>query len=326
MKKSIILLVILVLSIAMMSVTAGAQTTLVFASAYAENDHQTQSMIKFGELVEEKTNGEVKVEVNYGGVLGGERDVAENIQLGSIDGAILGGILQNFDSALSILEFPFLFKNPEHIRYVMDGPVGEVINERMIENINMRYLDIVMRTSRQLTTNKPINSISDLKGLKIRVPEMKAHLKTWEALGASPTPMAFTEVYTALQVGTVDGQENPVPVIYANKFYEVCDYLAYTNHLPGFMMIIINNDTYENLSYKNRIALQQAAREASLYNEKILAENMEEIDADLAENMELTYPDTAEFAEAAKDVYKEFADVEGFTELYLAIKEAAEQF
>jgi len=145
MKKSIIMLLIIMLSLLTISFTAGAQnTTLVFASAYAESDHQTQTLLKFGELVKEKTSGEIIVEVNYGGVLGGERDVAENIQLGSIDGAVLGGILQNFDSALSILEFPFLFKSPDHIKYVMNGPVGEVINERMIEKINMRYLDIVI--------------------------------------------------------------------------------------------------------------------------------------------------------------------------------------
>jgi len=326
MKKTMFLFLIFALMMFLMVGNVSAQTTLVFASAYAEDDHQTQSLIKFGELVEEKTDGEIIVEVNYGGVLGGERDVAENIQLGSIDGAILGGILQNFDPALSILEFPFLFKNPEHIKAVTNGPIGEVINERMQENINMRYLDIVMRTSRQLTTNKPVNSVEDLQGLKIRVPEMKAHLETWSAMGASPTPMAFPEVYTALQVGTVDGQENPVPVIYANKFYEVCDYLAYTNHLPGFMMIVINDDTYRSMSYEHRIALQQASHEASLYNEEILAESMEAIEAELHEKMEVTRPDTSEFAAAAGDVYKEFDNVEGFTELYLAIKELGEDY
>lgn len=324
MKKSIVLLVTFLFVITLFSGVAAAETKLVFASAYAEDDPQTRSLLKFGESVEKRTNGEIIVEVNYGGILGGERDVAENIQLGSIDGAILGGILQNFDPALSILEFPFLFKGPEHIKAVMDGPVGEVINERMQENINMRCLNIVMRTSRQLTTNKPVKSLADLKGLKIRVPEMKAHLKVWQALGASPTPVAFTEVYTALQLGVVNGQENPLEVIYANKFYEVCDYLAFTNHLPGFMMIVINNETYKSLSYKNRIALQEAAREASLYNEKILAEST--VKADLKEKMEFTYPDTAKFANAAKDVYKDFNEVEGFTELYLAIKEVGEDF
>ena len=243
MRKFLVMLLVILVSIGFVSQISLASEKLVFASAYAESDHQTQSLLKFAELVKEKTNGDVNVEVAYGGVLGGERDVAESIQLGSIDGAILGGILQNFDPALSILEFPFLFKGSEHIKYVMNGSIGEVINERMEEKIDMRFLGIVMRTSRQLTTTKKsINSIDDLKGLKIRVPEMKAHLKVWSALGASPTPIAFPEVYTALQLGTVDGQENPIPVIYANKFYEVCNYLAFTNHLPGFMMIVINND------------------------------------------------------------------------------------
>ncbi|AKI97401.1 TRAP transporter substrate-binding protein [Kosmotoga pacifica] len=323
MKRFIVLFVVVVLVASLL----GAKTMrLVFASAYAKEDHQTQSLIKFAELVKEKTNGEIVIDVMYGGVLGGERDVAEGIQLGTVDGAILGGILQNFDPAMAILEFPFLFKNEAHIKYVMNGPIGQVINERLQEKIGMRFLSIIMRTSRELTTNKPINSLADLKGLKIRVPEMKAHLETWKALGANPTPLAFPEVYTALQLGTVDGQENPLPVIYANKFYEVCDYLAFTDHLPGFMMIIINNKLYESLSYEKRIALLEAAKEASEYNDKILAESIESIKNELAKHMTFTYPNKDEFREAAKDVYKKFSNVPGFTELYLAIKAAGEKF
>jgi len=323
MKRFLVLLVVVML---VASLVSAKTMRLVFASAYAKEDHQTQSLLKFADLVKEKTNGEIVIDVMYGGVLGGERDVAEGIQLGTVDGAILGGILQNFDPAMAILEFPFLFKNEAHIKYVMDGPVGQVINERLQEKIGMRYLSIIMRTSRELTTNKPINSLADLKGLKIRVPEMKAHLETWKALGANPTPLAFPEVYTALQLGTVDGQENPLPVIYANKFFEVCDYLAFTDHLPGFMMIIINNDLYKSLSYENRIALLEAAKEASEYNDEILAASIESIKNELAKHMTFTYPNKDEFRKAAKDVYKKFSNVDGFTELYLAIKAAGENF
>lgn len=323
MKRFFVLLIVVMLVASLLS----AKTMrLVFASAYAKEDHQTQSLLKFAELVKEKTKGEIVIDVMYGGVLGGERDVAEGIQLGTVDGAILGGILQNFDPAMSILEFPFLFKNEAHIKYVMNGTIGQVINERLQEKIGMRFLSIIMRTSRELTTNKPINSLADLKGLKIRVPEMKAHLETWKALGANPTPLAFPEVYTALQLGTVDGQENPLPVIYANKFYEVCDYLAFTDHLPGFMMIIINDDLYKSLSYESRIALLEAAREASEYNDRILATSIESIENELAKHMTFTYPNKDDFREAAKDVYKKFSNVDGFTELYLAIKTAGENF
>lgn len=324
-KLSMVVIMVIVLITA---VTGTAATRrLVFASAYAKEDHQTQSLLKFAELVKEKTNGEIVIDVMYGGVLGGERDVAEGIQLGSVDGAILGGILQNFDPALAILEFPFLFKNADHIRYVMEGPIGQVINERMQEKIGMRFLGIIMRTSRELTTrDKPIYKLSDLKGLKIRVPEMKAHIETWKALGANPTPLAFPEVYTALQLGTVDGQENPIPVIYANKFYEVCKYLAMTDHLPGFMMIVINDKLYKSLPYKHRIALLEAAKEASLYNDKLLQESMDEIMKVIKQHMTITYPDVEEFRNAAKDVYKKFLDIEGFEELYLAIRKAGENF
>ncbi|MCD6252874.1 MAG: TRAP transporter substrate-binding protein [Thermotogae bacterium] len=319
---------VLVMTLLLVAVVGTAATKrLVFASAYAKEDHQTQSLLKFAELVKEKTNGEIVIDVMYGGVLGGERDVAEGIQLGSVDGAVLGGILQNFDPALAILEFPFLFKNADHIRYVMEGPIGQVINERMQEKIGMRFLGIIMRTSRELTTrDKPIYRLSDLKGLKIRVPEMKAHIETWKALGANPTPLAFPEVYTALQLGTVDGQENPIPVIYANKFYEVCRYLAMTDHLPGFMMIVINDKLYTSLPYKHRIALLEAAKEASLYNDKLLQESMDEIMKVIKQHMTITYPDVEEFRNAAKDVYKKFLDIEGFEELYLAIRKAGEKF
>lgn len=324
-----ILISVLVLVVGGFLLSSGAvqaqDISMTFASAYAEDDHQTQSLIKFAELVEEKTDGEVQINVQYGGVLGGERDVAENIQLGGIEGAILGGILQGFDEALAILEFPFLFDDDDHIHRVMDGPIGTVINERMQENINMRSLDIIMRTPRQLTTNDPVENLDDLQGMSIRVPEMEAHLSTWEALGAEPTPLSFTEVYTALQTGTVDGQENPIPVIYANRFQEVADYLAMTSHLPGFMMIVINDDIYRDLSYEHRIAFNEAAAEARQFNDELLEELMEDIMAELEEAMTITEPDREEFRSAADGVWENFEDVDGFTELYWAIRELSEE-
>lgn len=327
MKKSKILFMVAIVLLLVSQVAFSKHITLTFASAYSEEDHQTQSLLKFAELIKEKTNGAITVNVEFGGVLGGERDVAEGIQIGTIDGAILGGILQNFDPALAILEFPFLFKNAEHIKYVMEGPIGEVINERMQDKIGMRFLSIIMRTSRELTTTKKsIRTLADLKGLKIRVPEMKAHIETWKALGANPTPIAFPEVYTALQLGTVDGQENPIPVIYANKFYEVCKYLAMTNHLPGFMMIVMNNKRYLSLPYKYRIALLEAAEEASKYNDGLLKDKMAFYLKTLKHKMTFTYPNTEEWRNATKNVYKKFTNIEGFEELYLAIKKAGEKF
>jgi TRAP-type transport system periplasmic protein len=154
MKRFYLLSLVLTLAVAMGAVpcalAADQPIKLVFASAYAPIDHQSQTLVKFGELAEKYSQGRLKVDVAVGGVLGGERDVAEGIQMGTVNGAILGGILQNFDPAMSILEFPFLFKNEAHVRAVMEGPVGEKIRTRLIAKTGMRILYHVMRTPREL--------------------------------------------------------------------------------------------------------------------------------------------------------------------------------
>lgn len=328
MKRSLLVVLMAVLALGAWSSGALAAKieTMTFASAYPQDDHQSLTLAKFAELAEKYSNGRLKVNVAVGGVLGGERDVAEGIQIGTVDGAILGGILQNFDPAMAILEFPFLFKNPAHVRAVMEGPVGEKIRQRLIDKTGIRVLHYVMRTPRELTTKKPVNTLADLKGLKIRVPEMEAHLATWRALGANPTPLAFPEVYTALQLGTVDGQENPLGVIYSNKFYEVVHNLAITDHLVGFMMIVMNNDRFNALDPELQQALEKASLEASRYNDGLLAKINGDIEAKLFKTMNVTHPDMGPWREATKDVYKSFDKYPGFQELYLDIHKVGEQF
>ena len=329
MKRFYLLSLMFTLAVAMFAVPcawAADPVKLVFASAYAPVDHQSQTLVKFGELAEKYSNGQLKVSVAVGGVLGGERDVAEGIQVGTVNGAILGGILQNFDPAMSILEFPFLFKNDKHVRAVMEGPVGDKIRARLIAKTNIRILYYVMRTPRELTTKKPVKSLADIKGMKIRVPEMQAHLETWRALGATPTPLAFTEVYTALQLGTVDGQENPLGVIWANKFFEVTEYLALTDHLVGFMMIVMNNDTYKKLDPGQQKALDQAAKEASRFNDQLLTSINADIEKKLFAKMKVTKINNAPWREAAKDVYKSFLKYDGFEDLYLSIRKVGEKY
>ncbi|BAS27943.1 TRAP transporter substrate-binding protein [Limnochorda pilosa] len=318
--------VLLAVFVAGSGAVSAQQVKMVFASAYAPDDHQSRTLQEFARLAKEHSNGRLQIDVAVGGVLGGERDVAEGIQLGAVDGAILGGILQNFDPAMAILEFPFLFKNDAHVQAVMDGPVGEQIRQRLIATTGIHILDYVMRTPRELTTNRPVRSLADVKGMKIRVPEMEAHLATWRALGANPTPLAFPEVYTALQLGTVDGQENPLGVIYANKFYEVVDYITLTDHLVGFMLIVMNDERYQRLSPELQRALTRAAAEASEYNDRILKEQNDFWESQVFGRMTVTRPDMEPWREATKDVYKQFLKYDGFEELYLAIREVGERF
>lgn len=305
---------------------AQAQVQLTFASAYAPDDHQTLAVDEFARLVEEYTNGEVLINVAAGGVLGGERDVAEGIQIGTVDGAILGGILQNFDPAMAILEFPFLFKNTEHVNAVMQGEVGEAIRQRIVDETGIRALGYVMRTPRELTTLEPVESLEDLRGMQIRVPEMQAHLETWRALGANPTPIAFTEVYNALQQGVVDGQENPIGVIYANGFGEVVDYMAWTDHLVGFMLITISDSTYQQLTPAQQEALVRAAEDARVFNDQMLEELNEGWIAGLGEQVTYTNPDMQPWRDAVADVPLGFYQYDGFQELYEAIAAIGEDY
>lgn len=323
MRKTLTLLVFVIA--AAMSV-AQAQVEMTFASAYAPDDHQTTALEEFARLAAEYTDGDVQINVATGGVLGGERDVAEGIQLGTIDGAILGGILQNFDPAMAILEFPFLFRNTEHVNAVMQGEVGAQIKQRLVDQTGIRALGYVMRTPRELTTLEPVESLEDVQGMQIRVPEMQAHLETWRALGANPTPIAFTEVYNALQQGVVDGQENPIGVIYANGFGEVVDYMAWTDHLVGFMLITISDARFQQLTPEQQEALLRAAEGARVYNDEQVEQLNSEWIAALGEQVTYTEPDMEPWREAVSDIPQGFFQYEGFEELYNGITEVGQDF
>ncbi len=323
MRKTLTLFVLLLLALL---TVAQAQVQLTFASAYAPDDHQTLALEEFARLAEVYSDGEVQIDVAAGGVLGGERDVAEGIQIGTVDGAILGGILQNFDPAMAILEFPFLFRNTEHVNAVMQGEVGQQIRQRLVEQTGIRALGYVMRTPRELTTLEPVETLEDLRGMQIRVPEMQAHLETWRALGANPTPIAFTEVYNALQQGVVDGQENPIGVIYANGFGEVVDYLAWTDHLVGFMLITISDDVFQGLTPEQQDALVQAAEDARVYNDRLLEDLNAEWIENLGQQVTYTEPDMQPWRDAVKDVPQGFYQYEGFQELYEGIAAIGEDF
>lgn len=325
--RHLVRMIVALLAFAMLVSASAQEVRMVFASAYAPDDHQSQSLVEFARLANEYSGGRIQIEVVVGGALGGERDVAEGIQLGTIDGSILGGILQNFDPAMAILEFPFLFRNEDHVRAVMEGEIGAMISDQLVQTTGIKPLGYVMRTPRLLTTNRPVETLADIRGLRIRVPQMKAHLETWRALGASPTPMAFPEVYTALEQRVVDGQENPLGVIYANRFYEVVDYLAETNHLVGFMLIVISADRFNALGPELQEVLLRAAEGASAFNDRLLAELDAHYWQVIKQHMTVTQPaDMEQWREAAMEVRQQFAQYPGFDELFDAISELGQGF
>lgn len=303
-----------------------AQKVIKLGLTAAEGTPEVVAAREFAKILEKTSKGAMRADVLAGGLAGGERDIVEGQQLGTLQMSVVSGILQNFDRAMMILEYEFLFKNEDHVRKVFGGPLVEKINKRLIDKSKLRYLSVFMRTPRLLTTRRPVNKLEDLKGMKIRVPEMPARVALWKALGASPTPLAFPEVFTALQLGTIDGQENPIGLIYSAKFHEVVKYLALTNHVYGFMLLTISEDFYKSLTPQQKTWVEQSAKEAAAFNDKYVKETEADFMAKVTKVMTVTKPDMQPWREATKDVYKQFTSVEGFEDLYLAIVEAGKDY
>jgi tripartite ATP-independent transporter DctP family solute receptor len=279
---------------------------------------------KFAELVEQKTDGQVKIEIYPNSTIGNDRDMAEGLQMGSVDFALIAGVLGNFEPSFQILELPFLIKDEDHLRKVIYGPIGQELFDRLLKNADIRGLAYWERGPRHLTTNFPVNSVEDVQGLKMRVPEIPAFVAVWKAIGANPTPMAWGEVYTSLQQGVIDAQENPVPYIYAANVYEVQSHIAMTAHKYEYVTLSMSNRTYEKLTPEQQKAIEEAAQEVTEYENNLVHQKTEELFKELQNlGMKVTYPDTTEFAERAKSVHKEFAEKID-AELYQKIVAAAQ--
>jgi tripartite ATP-independent transporter DctP family solute receptor len=299
-----------------------AALTLKLGHVQTETDLWHVGSLKFAELVDAKTNGEIKVQVYPNSTIGNDRDMAEGLQMGSVDFSLIAGVLGNFEPSLQIMEMPYLFKNEEHLRKVIYGPVGETLLANLLKSSSIRGLSFWDRGPRHLTTNKPVNTLADIKGLKIRVPEIPPMVAAWKAMGANPTPMAWGEVYTALQQNVIDAQENPIPIIYSGKIYEVQKNLALTRHKYEYVIFVMSERTWSKLTPAQQKAVSEAAAEATQYENKLVFEKTGEILKELQANgMQVTEPDVTEWAKIAQTTHKEFAEKYGI-DIYNQIIEA----
>ncbi|MCS7461736.1 TRAP transporter substrate-binding protein [Paenibacillus doosanensis] len=273
-----------------------------------EDDPWNTGAKKFAELVKQKTNGSVQIDLYPSSTLGNDRDLIEGMQLGSIDFALVAGVLSNFYEPFSILELPYLFRDKEHMDKVLYGPVGEKLKEDLLKNAQIRGLQFWERTPRELTANKKITTPADLNGLKIRVPEIPASIAAWKAMGATPTPMAFSEVYSSLQTGVIDAQENPLALMTSSKLQEVQKYLINTNHVYGYVMLTMSDITYKKLTPDQQKAVEEAAKEATDFENKLVFDQEKELLKKVTDaGMEVVDIDTKPFIEKAKTVHAEFA-------------------
>ena len=214
----------------------------------ADGSHFDFGVDKFAELVNEKSGGTLQVEVHTDGTLGQEREMMESLQIGNLDLALVSTApISNFYSQMSVLDMPYLFDSKAHAYAVLDGEIGQSLFDGL-ESQGMVGLTYMENGFRNVFSTKPITKPADLKGVKIRIMENQIQTATFSALNAIVTNMASGEVYTGLQQGTIDAQENPYEVIVSNKLYEQQDYVVETNHLPHLISLIVSDEFFEGLT------------------------------------------------------------------------------
>lgn len=285
------------------------EKVIKLAHVVNENDGFHLAALKFKELVEKRTEGKVKIEIYPNAVLGDERTLVEGMQTGVVDmGIVTNGPIANFLPEIAVFEMPFLFSSPEEVYKTLDGEVGQEVLDKL-ETINIKGLAYAERGFRNLTNSKkPVTKPEDMKGLKIRVMENPVYIETFKALGANTSPMAWTEALTALQQGAIDGQENPINVVYSFKLYETQKYLTETMHTYSPATIMMNKNLFASFSEDTQKILAESAKEAAQYEREKNAEQMEEQLKALKENgMEIVdNPDIEAFREKVKPVYEKY--------------------
>jgi tripartite ATP-independent transporter DctP family solute receptor len=292
-----------------MSGAALAQTTMKISISTAQNSHQGVAIDTFAREVEKRTNGRYKVQTFYSGSLGGERESIEAVQLGTQELTFTStGPVPNFVPETKILDVPFLFRDKAHARAVLDGPIGQDLL-KPFEAKGMKALAWAENGFRHMTNSKrSVNTPEDLKGLKMRTMENPVHIAAYKSFGIVTTPMAFPEVFTALQQGTVDGQENPLSVIIAAKFDQVQKHLSLTGHVYSPCVLLMNKAAFDKLSAADKQAFLDAAKEATKANRARVDEDDAKGVADLrAKGMTvIDNVDKTKFVQALAPVNAEF--------------------
>lgn len=288
---------------------SGEKIVLRLGHGTATNSLYHAGSEKFKELVEEKTDGQVTVEIYSDGQLGHDRELIDGMGLGTIEMGMVGvEPVTTLAPKLQAINLPYLFTDRETTYSVLDGELGAEMVEELPKKSGIRVLGYFENGFRHISNSKgEINSIDDLKGLDIRTPESPVSLAIFKALGANPTPMSFGELYTGLQQGTVDGQENPVSLFYTTKFYEIQDHLALTRHMYSPMLLVISEQIWSGMSSEIQATVLEAANEAKDYERKLSQQQEEEyIQKVKDEGVTITEPDLEPFIEATKNVHLEF--------------------
>ena len=276
---------------------------------------------KFAETVNTLSKGEMKVQVYHNSTLGSDTELLESVQCGDIPFVVQNTAPEvSYLPRLALFDLPCVFSDLDQLHRVLD-------NEELLTKINaiykeggFRLLAMADQSFRVMTSNRQIQSLDDFKGIKIRTMENNFHMAFWSAIGANPTPMAFSELYVALEQNTVDAQENPYEVICSNKFYEVQDYVIETNHLPHLLALVTNDEFYNSLPEDQQSIIDQASDTARDYAREQAASRaqsrIEEIEANGGTVVPVSEELRAEMRERSSELYERIRKVVADDELF----------
>ncbi len=305
----------------LMVVTAGAfaagageaapadTVTLTFSSQSVPGDAHTEAMTVFKEEVERLSNGQIQVEVYHSGQLLTQEGEQTAVRRGTVDIVYTSPPwLSEFIPYMSMFAAAYTFSGYDHMRAVYDGPIGEQLFQDVVDTMGIRPLNAFYLGTRQLNLVGSVGEVrspQEMRGVKLRVPGSPAWIAMGRALGADPTPLAFTEVYLGLRTGTVDGQDNPLPTNYNAKFYEVTEYIVLTDHVVDTVWPTINENKWQSLTDQQQRWVLQALEVAK---DHVDSKNLE-YEAELVEYFEsqgltvITNPDKEAFIEFARNSY-----------------------
>ncbi len=321
MKKLVVVLCVLALTVGMVfangqtesSGAAQKKTVLKISNGINELHPSYLASVKFGELLDERLPGRFEVQVYANAQLGDDVRATEAVRMGSLEMVVpsaspLVGLVPEF----MVLDLPFLFPNAEAADKVLDGAPGDYLAAKLEEK-GLKILAYYENGFRELTNSKrEVRTPADLNGLKVRTMENPIHLAAWKALGANPTPMPFSEVFTAMQQHTIDGQENPIPTIYLSKFFEVQGYTTLTGHVYGPHIMLMNKDLFYSFTPEEQKIILESAHDSALYqrdlNRTMASDYIGELRKEGMTVTELTPAELKAFQDAVQPIYTQFED------------------
>lgn len=259
-------------------------------------------MEHFAQLMKTRSNGRMEVEIYPSEQLAKEIESIRLVQAGVIDMTVTAALLSNWIEIASFCEMPFLLNNDAEKEYLLNGPIGQRVKNEMQEVLGLRPVCHFERGPRHLTSNKPIKHPDELDGMILRVPNVPSFVTAWQAMGAKPTPMAFSEVFTALQQGTIDGQENPFALILSAGFAEVQKYVNLTEHVVSWSYVVVGEKQFQELPDDLQKIFLESAKDMQAYETKLFTENETKVKDQLkAKGVEFVEVDKAAFSKKCEE-------------------------